>query len=141
MNLRLMAILAAGCLALAAPALASSSLHGITPLSPKAGASVPHGRAPTFRVRVKGKGAVWIVVCKSRARGKEGVICSKKSTGDTNESIGRAKKHGSVFEFKPTFYDFPQFWLNTPGTYYWQAHRLACSSRRDCAQEGPVVKF
>src|ERR1700750_1870810 len=112
MSFRPMAIAAAACLALAAPALAASSLHGVTPLSPKGGATVPLGKAPTFRVRVKGKGQVWVVVCASRAKGKEGVICRTKATGDKNLSMGRAKKHGGVYEFKPTFFDFPQFWLN-----------------------------
>jgi hypothetical protein len=141
MSFRPLATVAALCLALAAPALASSSLHGITPLSPKAGATVPLDKSPTFRARVKGKGQVWVIVCGSAKKGKEGVICSKKTSADSSLSLGRAKKHGGVYQFKPTRYVYPQFWMSTPGTYYWQAYRIACSSLKDCAQEGPVVKF
>ena len=34
-------------------------------------------------------------------------------------------------------------WLNSPGTYYWQAYRIECivgSDLSDCRQEGPIVK-
>jgi hypothetical protein len=120
-------------LAMAGSATAKTK-HGITPLAPKAGTSVPAGKSPRFRMRVKGPGQVWVYVCKSKHRNSEGVICNKVS-------IGRAKKkkHG-VFEYKPTFYDYPGFWLNQPGRYYWQAHRIDCNSQ-DCQQEGPVVRF
>ena len=101
-------------LALASPALGAS---GITPLSPKSGSTVPAGTSPTFKMRVKGAGQVWVHVCKS-------------------------KKKGGVFQYKPKFFDYDTFWLNTPGTYYWQAHRISCEGDiNDCRQEGPTVKF
>src|SRR3954469_10409977 len=119
-------------LASAGPAFAAS---GITPLSPKSGATVPAGKSPTFKMRVKGAGQVWVHVCKSKKKNGDGVICS-------DESIGRAKKKGSVVQYKPKFFNFPEFWLNSPGTYYWQAHRIHCTSGiKDCLQEGPVVKL
>ena len=60
----------------------------------------------------------------------------------TKEAIGRAKKKGGTYKFKAPFFDFPEFWLNSPGTYYWQAHRIACEGNlSDCRQEGPIVKF
>src|SRR4051812_45781198 len=128
------ALLATGALAVggAGPAQAAS---GITPLSPKAGATVAVGSTPTFKLRVKGPGQVWVHVCKSKKKDKEGVIC-------TDESIGQAKKKGGVFTYKPKFFDYPEFWLNSPGTYYWQAHRISCVGvSSDCRQEGPIVKF
>ena len=119
-------------LAAAAPAQAAS---GITPLSPKADATVAAGESPTFKMRVKGAGQVWVHVCKSKKKDADGVICSE-------ESIGRAKKKGGTYQYKPKFFDFPEFWLNTPGTYYWQAHRIACvGTSSDCRQEGPIVKI
>lgn len=128
------ALLAAGALAgsLAATALAS---NGITPLSPKSGQTVPQGKAPTFKMRVHGKGSVWVLVCKSPKRHKDGTICD-------SESIGRAHKHGGAFTYKPRFFDFPGFWMVTPGTYYWQAYRIDCStSLNDCKKESTVTKF
>ena len=60
-------------LALASPALGAS---GITPLSPKSGATVPTGTSPTFKMRVKGAGQVL-------KRGT--VIKSIRLTGDAQE--------------------------------------------------------
>jgi len=122
-------------LALAGPAAAATK-NGITPLAPKAGTSVPAGRAATFRMRVSDPGAgVFVHVCKNNRRNKEGMIC-KKAT------ILQAKKRNGAFEAKQKFFDFPEFWLNSPGTYYWQAHRISCENGiDDCRIEGPTVRF
>ena len=125
--------------ALAALALLASSASaggGITPVSPKQGDSVPAGKRPTFKLNVTGAGQVWVHVCKSRQNDAEGLICH-------GESIGRARKQsGSRYEYKAKFFDFPAFWLNTAGTYYWQAHRISCEhGTDDCRIEGPIVKL
>jgi hypothetical protein len=116
----------------AAPAMAASP---ITPISPKKNAKVRVGKSPTFKMRVKGPGAVFVHVCKSKKKDAKGLICN-------SELIVQAKKKGGVYQVKPKFFDFPELWLNNPGTYYWQAHRIQCEGNlNDCAQEGPVVKF
>ena len=132
---RTLALTAFTALALAGPASAATK-NGITPLAPKAGTSVPAGKAATFRMRVKNPGpGVFMHVCKSKKKNREGMIC-KKAT------ILQAKKKKGVFQAKQKFYDFPAFWLNNPGTYYWQAYRIEChSGSSDCKQEGPVVRF
>ena len=113
----------------------AATKNGVTPVAPKAGASVPAGQSPTFRMKVTGPGPVWVHVCKKAGRRADGTICSK-------ESIGQARKKGGELRYTPRFYDYDAFWLNTPGTYYWQAHRIDCSTgTNDCRQEGPVVKF
>src|SRR3954453_2102279 len=132
-TLALVALLLAA-LALAGPA-AAATRNGITPLAPKAGTAVPAGRAATFRMKISDPGAgVFLHVCKSNRRDKQGLIC-KKAT------ILRAKKRKGAWEAKQTFFDFPGFWLNNPGTYYWQAYRIECTGGSDCKQEGPVVRF
>jgi hypothetical protein len=129
---------AAFVLAGAAPALAATK-HGITPLSPKAGATVPVAQSPTFKMRVKGKGQVWVHVCDSNKKNADGVICD---SAGSDFSFGRASKKGGVFQFKPKFFDYDAFWMNNPGTYYWQAHRIQCEGNiNDCLQEGPIIKF
>lgn len=130
----LAAVLAAG--AILATAGAAQAASGITPLSPKANATVAAGASPTFKLRVNGSGQVWVHVCKSKAKDSKGVICS-------DESIGRAKKKGGSFSYKPKFFDFPDFWLNSPGTYYWQAYRIQCEGGEldDCLQESKIIKF
>ena len=127
-------LIVAGLLLLPSSAAAATK-HGITPLAPKAATSVPAGQSPTFKMRVKGKGQVYVHVCKSKKKVKDGKICHKAD-------IGRARKKSGTFRYKPTFYDFPAFWLNSPGTYYWQAFRIQCEGNlSDCYQEGPIVKF
>jgi hypothetical protein len=118
-----------------APSAHAATLHGITPLAPKDGASVPAGQSPTFKMLVKGPGQVFVHVCTSKEKNSDGVICSESQ-------IGPAKKSGSTYSFKPEFFNFPKFWLNTPGTYYWQAYRISCDAGiNDCLQEGPIVTF
>ena len=113
----------------------AATKNGITPTSPKAGSTVPVGTTPTFKGKVQGKGSLWIHVCKKNKKNGEGIICHKAM-------IDQAKKKDGRFKLKAQFFDFPAFWLNTPGTYYWQAHRISCEGNiNDCRQEGPTVKF
>jgi len=122
----------------AAPAYAlAASRNGVTPTSPKAGATVSKGKAVTFKGRVKGSGTIFVHVCKSAKRSKkEGVICTK-------QAIGRARRKDGTFSYRQKVFAFDAYWLNRPGTYYWQAHRILCENgdTRDCRQEGPVVRF
>jgi hypothetical protein len=137
MSARLTLLLALAAL-LAVPTVAfGATKHGITPTSPKAGSTIPVGKRPTMKGKVKGKGQVYVYVCKSRKKDKDGLICHE-------EAIKRAKKKNGKFSVKFDFFNFPEFWLNSPGTYYWQAHRIDCivgSDLSDCRQEGPIVKF
>jgi hypothetical protein len=135
MSARLTLILALTAL-LAVPTVAfGATKHGITPKSPKAGSTIAVGKRPTMKGKVKGAGQVWVHVCKSKKKDREGIICSE-------EAIKRAKKKNGKFSVKLPFFDFPEFWLNSPGTYYWQAHRISCDGDiSDCRQEGPIVKF
>lgn len=131
---RILALAVVTVLAATASPASAATKNGITPLAPKAGSSVPAGKSPVFRMRAKGPGQVWVHVCRSKRKDADGVICSQ-------ESIGRAKKKSNgTYQYKPKFFDFPAFWLNSPGRYFWQAHRIDCSTQ-DCRQEGPVVRF
>jgi hypothetical protein len=121
--------------ALLAPAGASAS-NGISSLSPKSGATVPGGKSPTFKFKASGAGKYWVVVCKSKKKDKVGVICDTASAEP--ESLGQAKKSGSGYSFKPKFFDFPEFWLNSPGTYYWQVYRIPPACLSDCKQESAI---
>jgi hypothetical protein len=128
----------------AVPAALAATKHGITPRSPAAGATVKVGSRPTFKGDVKGPGKVWIVVSSSRQRNANGVIGLSDKGNPTRrlEVLQRAKRHGDKFERPALSYDYDGWWLNDPGTYYWQAHRISCGEHgNDCYQEGPVVKF
>jgi hypothetical protein len=117
----------------AAPALAETS-HGITPLAPKSGATIPAGKRPLFRARVAAPdGAVWVYVCRSAVRNDDGVIC-----GASARSRAVRKAH-RIVEYRPSPAGRAGAWLRTPGTYFWQVVRLDCTPDvRDCFQEGPV---
>lgn len=132
---RLLVLTVLLCTAFATVAVAKTK-HGITPTSPKPGATVPTGSTPTFKGKFNGRGVIYVYVSKKKKRNKEGVI-------GHGEFIRQAKKKGGRFSVKPTKYTFPEYFLNSPGTYYWQAHRIACEegNTSDCLQEGPVVKF
>ena len=113
----------------------AATKNGITPLAPAANATVKEGTRPTFRMRVKGPGKVYVYVCDSRKRNGDGLICHDLAIGD-------AKKRNGIHTFRPKLYDYAGYWLNQPGTYYWQAHRINCTGNlEDCAREGPVTKF
>lgn len=121
--------------AVSASVALAATKHGITPKTPKKGATVATGSRPTFKGRFSGPGQIYVYVSKSKKRDKDGLIAHEAM-------IQKAKKKGHTFKTKAKFFDFPSFWLNTPGTYYWQAHRINCGEDGDdCQQEGPTVKF
>ena len=127
----------AALLLLAAPAGAVTK-NGITPVTPKAGDTIPSGRAFVFKLNVKGPSAgTFVAGLQVEAQGRRRRHLLEAPT------IGKAKhKQGSRYEYKAKFYDFPGFWLNSPGTYYWQAYRTHCDAGiSDCKAEGPIVKF
>jgi hypothetical protein len=143
MRSRLVILSAILAVAAVVPALAATK-HGITPTAPKAGATVEAGTRPILKGRVRGAGRMWVIVSSSRERNADGLIGLRdngKATKDL-ELLQKAKRDGRAFSAKPKYFDYPQSWLNRPGTYYWQAHRINCGEAgKDCYQEGPVVKF
>jgi hypothetical protein len=137
-------ILAVAAAALFAAAAGAATKHGITPIAPATGDAVPKGEKVTFRLRARGSGQVWVRVCESARKDRDGVICARLA-------FGRATRHhGGIYTYTPRFHDFPDFWLNTRGDYHWQAYRVACVGRTqptssagtgDCRAEGPIVRF
>lgn len=127
-----------------APAALAATSHGITPTAPKDGATVAKGSRPTFRGTVKRTDSTWIIVSASKARDKYGVIGldDKGRPTDDLQVLQRAKLSGKRFAAKALLYSYPDWWLNKPGTYFWQAHQIHCPQHgKDCYQEGPVLKL
>jgi hypothetical protein len=74
-------------------------------------------------------------ICRSGRKRPDGTICS-------TASVGQARRVRDEFRYRPRFFDYASFWLNQPGTYFWQAHRIDCvGGTEDCKQEGPVIRF
>ena len=107
----------ASLLATAGPALAAS---GITPLSPKSGATVPAGKSPDLQDARQGRGPG----LGPRLQVQE----EEHRRRDLQRRVDRpGQEEGQhLHQYKPKFFNFPEFWLNSPGTYYWQAHRIQC---------------
>lgn len=119
-----------------APLAIAATKNGIKPLSPRAGATLPSGKDATFKMRVVGPGQVYVSICTKARKNKKGLICHNKDLIQAKH-----KKKGNLVVGTSKAWDFKGNWLNTPGTYYWQAHRISCESGLgDCYQEGPVVK-
>jgi hypothetical protein len=124
---------------LALPSAASAATkNGITPTSPKAGKTIPVGQRPTLKGRVSGPGSMFVHVCKNKKKNADGIICNSASKA---EAIQNVKRKNGRFSVKMKFFDFPEFWLNSPGTYYWQVFRIQCTGGSDCSKEGPIVKI
>ena len=134
---RLLVLLVLICVAASASVALAATKGGITPKAPKKGATVAVGSQPVFRGRAAGDGQIWVRVSTSRKTTGLGVIRPSKNTLQL-----RAKRTKARWALKAPFYDYPQFWLNRPGTYYWQAHRVPrlCKTA-DCLIEGPIVMF
>ena len=93
-------VVLAGLLALPSAASAATK-NGVTPLSPKAGSSIPVGKRPVMKMRIKGSGQVYVHVCKSKKKDSNGVICY-------DESIGRAKKKGGIVQLQAEVLRLPR---------------------------------
>ncbi len=124
---------------LAVPTVAfAATKNGITPTSPKAGKTIPTGKRPTMKGRVSGPGSMYVHVCKNKRKNADGIICN---SAEKAEAIQNVKRKNGKFSVKMKFFDFPEFWLNSPGTYYWQVFRIQCTGGSDCSKEGPIVKI
>lgn len=128
---------------------AANVKNGVRMLSPKDGAVVPttgaSGKAPTFKIRVRGRGVVFFHVCKRKTRDATGRLCGRRPSEDIDRGKkGPRSKRGRIYTFTPDAFTFPGYYLNTPGTYYWQAYKIDCKrgpGPLDCAREGPIRKF
>lgn len=128
----------------AGEAEAVAAKNGVRPLAPKPGAVVPVGGTVPFKAAVRGRGGVYMHVCTSRKRAWNGMLCKDAHI----EIMWRKGRRGKarLYTATPTAYTFPNYWLNTPRVYYWQAVRIGLPCKRrgrrsDCVHESRVVKF
>lgn len=145
MSLRSSALVAATLAALAGSgAVASAGVSGSEddgpppPRSvwPKANKGYDTGTRFTFKVRTTGNDALFVRVSKSKKKAKDGRLKDPVYF----RKMGRRK--GSLFSKKVERYrGLRGHFINRPGTYYWQAHRIDCSEQDDCYVEGPVRKL
>jgi hypothetical protein len=132
MSKRILAVVIAVLAVAAVPALAATK-NGITPIYPKPGVTVSKDKVLTLKAKVTTPGDIWFYVCRSPKRDKDGLICDGWPKRGKRVAKNRYEARMGLYR---------SLGLYRPGTYYWQAHRIACvNGPGDCAQEGPVVKF
>lgn len=136
---RMAAALIAGVTVATGAAAAHGAGAGPRAVAPKQGKSIKQGTQITFKVRSSKAGTVILEVSKSRRTGADGTIA-----GDEYLRKMVAKGKGLYSKKADAYPDWQAYFLNKPGTYYWQAHRINCKdahSNKDCAIEGPVRKL
>jgi hypothetical protein len=111
-------------LSLAAPGIANAAAPKL--LKPKAGAPLTAGSEPTFKVRDGSAAAqqykIYITIGTSKKRTKNGDL-KRTSIG----TFASTKRKGTVFSYTPEDYSFDTWFMNRPGTYYWQAFHIDCA--------------
>lgn len=77
---------------------------------------------------------LWLHVSKSPATTERGNLL------DDDADIEKMLPSGTAgtFSARIPYYRFPTFWMNAPGTYYWQVFRISSFGDPDGYVEGPV---
>lgn len=130
-------IAAVAAVSLAASGTVALAAGGPSPKAPTDGKTLTAGKPFTFKVTSRQSGAVFLKVSKSKKKGKDGTLAAKDDL-----YFRKMGKKGSTFSKKTETYDaLPDYFLNKPGRYYWQAYRIDCSEQRDCNVEGAIRSF
>jgi hypothetical protein len=107
---------------LVVPAAASAAPKLV---GPKAGAVLALGSEPTFKVRDGSQAArqyrVYITIGTSKKTNKVGDLKRTKIGTFTS-----GKRRGNLHTYKTEDYSFPEWFMNRPGKYYWQAFHIDC---------------
>lgn len=135
-------LLTAAALALVFIAGASSTTHQVAPqlVEPVSGAKFTAGSKLVFSVRADqytSTGHLWLTVSRfptiRNACGTIGEDVELESFEPTADP--------TLFEARPEFFDYPGFWMNTAGTYYWQAHVISYAGGADGCLESEIRSF
>lgn len=125
----------AATVAAAAPA-APAATGGPKPIAPAEGKGFDAGTPFTFKVKSAGSGAVFIIVSTSKRKKKDGTLAKQ-------DWFRKMARKGTVFSKKTDSYPaLEDYFLNRPGTYYWQTFRIDCGPNpNDCNIESGVRRF
>lgn len=124
--------------ALAAPAAVGAATgRAPVPVSPKAGAVQPAG-VPFDVVVTSSRGSgVFLVVARSRRVAPDGTLRAPIYLREMTRRGARFVRRTDTYPALSSYF------LNRPGTYFWQAYRVECAAADtdDCAVEGPIRAF
>ena len=112
---------------------------GPQPVDPADGAVLPTGSRLSFRASTLLGGSdqyLWVHVSRSGQRDSTGRI------GDDVEIEGlRPSADPNVWFGDPAYFTHSTFWMNVPGTYFWQPYRISSFGDPDGYVEGPTRTF
>jgi hypothetical protein len=139
-RLRWLLTAAVGVVLVAAGGASSLGTQVPTLLSPPTGATFTAGTPIAFQIRgdvYNTDGYLWLHVSRSPA------IVETCGVIDDDVELERFRRTAdpAVFEARPAFFDYSGFWMNTPGTYYWQAHQIEFAGGADGCLESEVRSF
>jgi hypothetical protein len=80
---------------------------------------------------------VWVTVSRSKRVRRDGTLRSRVDFGQAK----RVRRGSRTFRYVAQFFDFPAFYMNQPGRYYWQPYRIDCRRQRDCRVQGRIRTF
>lgn len=96
-------------------------------LAPGPGKVLARGTQPQFKARDTDPNSrrysVYITISRSKKLDKRGDLKQTRGSG-TFSSMRRKGKYGFVYQ--PQAYTFPTWFMQAPGTYYWQVFHIDC---------------
>jgi hypothetical protein len=119
---------------------AAQASTGVKLLDPNPGQVFPVMTSIRFSAAFRGSGTRYLHICTRNKRDGNGKLCSDA----TVEPMKRGKRRGKARVWYATpklLTALPNYYQNKPGTYYWQAFRIACNRNNDCVQESKVRSF
>ncbi|MDO8209445.1 hypothetical protein [Conexibacter sp. CPCC 206217] len=124
LSVALLAALLASAVSLAAAQAASAAPQL---LAPGIGKTLARGSQPLFKARDTDPNArryrVFMTISRSKKLDKDGDLKQTRGSG-TFTSMRQSGRYG--FTYKPPAYSFPEWFMQAPGTYYWQAYHIDC---------------
>lgn len=117
---------------------ASAPRDELTPpmlLEPAQGQVIAAGTPIVFRIATyPGDRYLWLLVSRSPAVAN---ACGTIAFDAEIESF-QATSDPAIYEARPARFSHSTFWMNSPGTYYWQAYRIEHGSGADGCVESEV---
>jgi hypothetical protein len=128
----LLGALAASLMLLGMGVSSASALTHPKLAGPKRGTVFPVGSRPTFTIKDTSRNAkryrMYITIANAKKFKKSG-----SNAGDLLQTkpgdFSNLTRHGTKFTYTPPVYNFPGWYLVTPGKYYWQVFHIDCSQR------------
>jgi hypothetical protein len=123
----LTALIASGLLLAVAQAASAASPQL---LAPGNGKTVARGSQPLFKVRDTDPNArkyrVFMTISRTKKVDKDGDL---KQPKPNSQFTGMQRRGAFGFVYKPEAYTFPEWFMQAPGKYYWQAYHIDCRVR------------